>query len=170
MAKLSGGVAIVYIGAATEMEMTEMKDRVDDALNATKSAMEEGIVPGGGVVFLRCIPALDELKADSEDENIGIITVKKALEEPLKQIILNAGLDPIEILQKVKEGKDDFGFNAKSEKYEKMFVTGIIDPTKVGRMAIENAASVAMMMLTTECVIASKREKVKSDIAMIPTI
>jgi chaperonin GroEL len=170
LAKLTGGVAIVYVGAATEMEMTEMKDRVDDALNATKSAMEEGIVPGGGIVFLRAISVLESLKTDSEDENAGIAIVKKALEEPLKQIVLNAGLDPTEIIQRVKEGKDDFGFNAKNEKYENLFATGIIDPAKVGRLALENAASVAMMMLTTECVIATKREKEKSPMAMIPAM
>lgn len=170
LAKLTGGVAVVYVGAATEMEMTEMKDRVDDALNATRSAIEEGIVPGGGIVFLRAIPVLESLKAESEDENTGIAIIKKALEEPLKQIVLNAGLDPTEIIQRVKEGIGDYGFNAKNEKYENLFATGIIDPTKVGRLALENAASVAMMMLTTECVIATKREKEKSPMAMMPAM
>lgn len=168
LAKLTGGVAVVYVGAATELEMTEMKDRVDDALNATRSAIEEGIVPGGGVVFLRAIPALESLKEESEDENVGIAIIKKALDEPLKQIVLNAGLEPTEILQRVKEGIGDYGFNAKNEKYENLYATGIIDPVKVERLALENAASVAMMMLTTECVIAAKREKEKSPVAMMP--
>jgi chaperonin GroEL len=170
LAKLAGGVAIVYVGAATEMEMSEKKDRVDDALNATRSAMEEGIVPGGGVVFLRAIPMLEKLKSENEEENTGIFIVKKSLEEPLKQIVLNAGLEPNEIIQLVKAGKDDFGFNAKTEKYENLLATGIIDPTKVGRLALENAASVAMMMLTTECVIATRREKEKSVMPMMPEI
>ena len=170
LAKIMGGVAIVYVGAATEVEMTEKKDRADDALNATKAAIEEGIVPGGGVVFLRAIPALDKLVAETDGEHIGILIVKKSLEEPLRQIVLNAGLDPNEIIQQVKAGKNDFGFNAKNEKYENLLATGIIDPLKVGRLALENAASVAMMTLTTECVIATKREKEKSPMAMMPSM
>lgn len=170
LAKLSGGVAIVYVGAATEIELVEKKDRVDDALNATKAAMEEGIVPGGGVVFLRAIPSLDNLQPENEEEQIGITIVKKSLEEPLKQIVVNAGLDPNEIVQRVKAGKKDFGFNAKTEKFENLNATGIIDPVKVGRLAIENAASVAMMLLTTECVIAKTREKEKTMMPMEPAM
>jgi chaperonin GroEL len=147
------------VGAATEVEMTEKKDRADDALNATRAAMEEGIVPGGGIVFLRAIPAIEKLVAENDGEHIGILIVKKALEEPLKQIVLNAGLDANEILQQVKSGQNDYGFNAKTEKFENLLASGIIDPLKVGRLALENAASVAMMTLTTECVIARKREK-----------
>jgi len=164
LAKLSGGVAIVYVGASTEMEMIEKKDRVEDALNATKAAIEEGIIAGGGVTFLRAIDSLDAMKPDNEEEKIGIYIVKKSLEEPVKQLAVNAGLDPNEILQRVRDGKDDYGFNFKSEKFENMMAAGIIDPTKVGRLALENAASVAMMMLTTECVIARKREKEKESI------
>ena len=170
LAKLTGGVAIVYVGAATEVEMTEKKDRVDDALNATRAAMEEGFVPGGGVVFLRAIPALDTLQPENDEERIGITIVKKSLEEPLKHILINAGLEPNEIVQQVKSGKGDYGFNAKNEKFENLLTTGIIDPTKVGRLALENAASVAMMMLTTECVIAKKREKEKEPMAMMPAM
>jgi chaperonin GroEL len=170
LAKLTGGVAIVYVGAATEVELVEKKDRVDDALNATRAAMEEGTVPGGGVVFIRAIAALDELKPEGEEEHIGITIVKKALEEPLRQIVINAGLDPNEIVQRVKTGKDDFGFNAKVEQFQNLNASGIIDPTKVGRLALENAASVAMMMLTTECVIAKLREKEKEPVAMVPSM
>jgi chaperonin GroEL len=158
LAKLTGGVAIVYVGAATEMELTEKKDRVDDALNATRAAVEEGIIPGGGVTYLRALTALEKLPFENNEEQIGISIVKKALEEPLRKIVENAGLDANEILHIVKSGKGDYGFNAKNEKYENLLATGIIDPTKVGRLALENAASVAMMMLTTECVIAKKRE------------
>jgi chaperonin GroEL len=170
LAKLTGGVAIVYVGAATEMELAEKKDRVDDALNATRAAMEEGIIPGGGVVFLRAIPALEKLVSENEEEAIGIAIVKKSLEEPLKQIVLNAGLDPNEIIQQVKAGVNDWGYNAKKEKFENLLAAGIIDPTKVARLALENAASVAMMMLTTECVIARKREKEKTSLAMMPAM
>jgi chaperonin GroEL len=159
LAKLAGGVAVVYVGAASEVEMEEKKDRVENALNATRAAIEEGIIPGGGVAYLRSIPALENLQAENEEEKTGIDIVKKALEEPLRQIVLNAGLEPNEILQKVKAGKDDYGFNAKTEKFEHLLRTGIIDPTKVGRLALENAASVVAMMLTTECVIAKKKEK-----------
>jgi chaperonin GroEL len=158
LAKLTGGVAIVYVGAATEVELMEKKDRVDDALNATRAAVEEGIIPGGGVTYLRALTALEKLPFENNEEQIGISIVKKALEEPLRKIVENEGLDANEILHIVKSGKGDYGFNAKNEKYENLLSTGIIDPTKVGRLALENAASVAMMMLTTECVIAKKRE------------
>ena len=158
LAKLSGGVAVLNIGAATEMEMKEKKDRVDDALHATRAAVEEGIVPGGGTAFIRAVEALDKLKNDSEDEMTGINIVKRALEEPLRQIVANAGIEGSIVVQKIKEGKGDFGFNARTEKYEKLFSAGIIDPTKVTRVALENAASIAGMLLTTECVIADKPE------------
>jgi chaperonin GroEL len=164
LAKLTGGVAIVYVGAATEVEMVEKKDRVEDALNATRAAMEEGIIPGGGVSLLRSMQLLESLSAETEEEKIGIYIVRKSLEEPLRQLAINAGLDPNEILQRVKEGKDDYGFNFKTERFEKLFGSGIIDPTKVVRLCLENAASVAMMMLTTECVIAKKREREKDQI------
>jgi chaperonin GroEL len=170
LAKLTGGVAIVYVGAATEVELVEKKDRVDDALNATRAAIQEGIIPGGGVAYLRALPALEKLPYENNEEQIGISIVKKALEEPLRQIVINAGLDPNEILHRVKADKGDYGFNAKNEKYENLLTTGIIDPTKVCRLALENAASVAMMMLTTECVIAKKREKEKEGVAMMPAI
>lgn len=158
LAKLSGGVAVLNVGAATEMEMKEKKDRVDDALHATRAAVEEGIVPGGGIAFIRAVEALDKLKNDNEDETTGINIVKRALEEPLRQIVANAGIEGSIVVQKVKEGKGDFGFNARTEKYEKLFSAGIIDPTKVTRVALENAASIAGMLLTTECVIADKPE------------
>jgi len=158
LAKLSGGVAVLNIGAATEMEMKEKKDRVDDALHATRAAVEEGIVPGGGTAFIRSVEALDKLKNDNEDEATGINIVKRALEEPLRQIVENAGIEGSIVVQKVKEGKGDFGFNARTENYEKLFSAGIIDPTKVTRVALENAASIAGMLLTTECVIADKPE------------
>lgn len=164
LAKLTGGVAIVYVGAATEVEMIEKKDRVEDALNATRAAMEEGIIPGGGVSLLRSMQLLESLSAENEEEKIGVYIVKKSLEEPLRQLAINAGLDPNEILQRVKEGQDDYGFNFKTETFEKLFGSGIIDPTKVVRLSLENAASVAMMMLTTECVIAKKREKEKEQV------
>jgi len=138
--------------------MKEKKDRVDDALHATRAAVEEGIVPGGGTAFIRAVEALDKLKNDSEDEMTGINIVKRALEEPLRQIVANAGIEGSIVVQKVKEGKGDFGFNARTEKYEKLFSAGIIDPTKVTRVALENAASIAGMLLTTECVIADKPE------------
>ncbi len=158
LAKLSGGVAVLNIGAATEMEMKEKKDRVDDALHATRAAVEEGIVPGGGTAFIRAVEALDKLTNDNEDESTGINIVKRALEEPLRQIVANAGIEGSIVVQKIKEGKGDFGFNARTEKYEKLFSAGIIDPTKVTRVALENAASIAGMLLTTECVIADKPE------------
>lgn len=159
LAKLAGGVAVLYVGAATEVEMKEKKDRVDDALAATRAAVEEGIVPGGGVAYIRAASALEKLKGETEDETTGISIVKRALEEPLRQICFNAGLDGSIIVQKVKEGKDDFGFNARTEKFENLFDAGVIDPTKVARVALENAASVAGMLLTTECVLAEKKEE-----------
>jgi chaperonin GroEL len=159
LAKLSGGVAVLNIGAATEMEMKEKKDRVDDALHATRAAVEEGIVPGGGVAFIRAVEALEKLKGGNEDETTGIAIVKRALEEPLRQIVANAGLEGSIVVQKVKEGKGDFGFNAKDEEYENLYKAGVIDPTKVTRIALENAASIAGMLLTTECVVADKPKK-----------
>ncbi len=158
LAKLSGGVAVLNVGAATEVEMKEKKDRVDDALHATRAAVEEGIVPGGGTAFIRSVEALDKLKSDNEDEATGINIVKRALEEPLRQIVANAGIEGSIVVQKIKDGKGDFGFNARTENYEKLFSAGIIDPTKVTRVALENAASIAGMLLTTECVIADKPE------------
>lgn len=159
LAKLAGGVAVLYVGAATEVEMKEKKDRVDDALAATRAAVEEGIVPGGGVAYIRAISRLESLSGANEDENTGIAIVKRAIEEPLRQIIANAGGEGAVIVQKVKEGKDDFGFNARTETYENLFSTGVIDPTKVTRIAIENAASIASMLLTTECVISEIPEE-----------
>ncbi|WP_295117339.1 chaperonin GroEL [uncultured Chitinophaga sp.] len=158
LAKLSGGVAVLYVGAATEVEMKEKKDRVDDALHATRAAVEEGIVPGGGVAYIRAIEGLEKLKGSNEDEATGIQIVKRAVEEPLRQITANCGLEGSIIVQKVKEGKGDFGFNARTETFEKLLTAGVIDPTKVTRIALENAASIAGMLLTTECVIADKPE------------
>ncbi|MEY3238229.1 MAG: chaperonin GroEL [Bacteroidota bacterium] len=159
LAKLAGGVAVLYVGAPTEVEMKEKKDRVDDALAATRAAVEEGIVPGGGVALIRAIESLDKLKGDNEDEMTGIQIVKRACEEPLRQIIANAGGEGAVIVQKVKEGKEDFGYNARTEVFEKLYKAGVIDPTKVTRIAIENAASIASMLLTTECVIADQPEE-----------
>jgi chaperonin GroEL len=159
LAKLSGGVAVLYVGAATEVEMKEKKDRVDDALHATRAAVEEGIVPGGGISFIRAIEALEKLKGLNEDENTGIAIVKRAIEEPLRQIVVNSGIEGSIVVQKVKEGKGDFGFNARTEVYEFLYKAGVIDPTKVSRIALENAASIAGMLLTTECVIADKPKK-----------
>ena len=156
LAKLSGGVAVLYVGAATEVEMKEKKDRVDDALHATRAAVEEGIVPGGGIAFIRAIASLEKLKGANDDENTGISIIRRALEEPLRTIVANCGLEGSIIVQKVKEGKDDFGFNARTEKYENLFKAGVIDPTKVSRIALEKAASIAATLLTTECVIADK--------------
>lgn len=158
LAKLSGGVAVLYVGAATEVEMKEKKDRVDDALHATRAAVEEGIVPGGGVAYIRAIESLDKLKVDNEDEQTGVAIVKRAIEEPLRQITANAGIEGSIVVQKVKEGKGDFGFNARTEVYENLLAAGVIDPAKVTRIALENAASIAGMLLTTECVIADKPE------------
>jgi len=159
LAKLSGGVAVLNIGAATEVEMKEKKDRVDDALHATRAAVEEGIVPGGGIAFIRAVEALDKMKGLNEDETTGVAIVKRALEEPLRQIVENAGIEGSIVVQKVKEGKGDFGFNARTEEYENLFKAGVIDPTKVTRIALENAASIAGMLLTTECVVADKPKK-----------
>jgi chaperonin GroEL len=158
LAKLSGGVAVLYVGAATEVEMKEKKDRVDDALSATRAAVEEGIVPGGGVALIRAIEALDKVKGENEDEITGIGIVRRAVEEPLRQIVANAGTEGAVVVQKVAEGKKDFGYNARTEVYENMFDAGVIDPTKVTRIAIENAASIASMLLTTEVVIADQAE------------
>lgn len=158
LAKLAGGVAVLYVGAATEMEMKEKKDRVDDALHATRAAVEEGIVAGGGIAFIRAIESISKMKGSNGDEATGIAIVRRALEEPLRQIVANADIEGSIVIQKVKEGKDDFGFNARTEVYEKMLAAGVIDPTKVSRVALENAASIAGMLLTTECVIADKPE------------
>jgi chaperonin GroEL len=159
LAKLSGGVAVLYIGAATEVEMKEKKDRVDDALHATRAAVEEGIVPGGGVSFIRATEALEKFKGANEDETTGIAIVKRAIEEPLRQIVINSGIEGSIVVQKIKEGKGDFGFNARTEVYENLLKAGVIDPTKVTRIALENAASIAGMLLTTECVVADKPKK-----------
>ena len=158
LAKLAGGVAVLYVGAASEIEMKEKKDRVEDALSATRAAVEEGIIPGGGVAYIRAVDALDSLTGENEDENTGITIVKRALEEPLRQIVENAGLEGSVVVQKIKEGKGDFGYNARTDKYENLFAAGVIDPAKVSRIALENAASIAGMFLTTECVIAEKPE------------
>jgi chaperonin GroEL len=159
LAKLAGGVAVLYVGAPSEVEMKEKKDRVDDALSATRAAIEEGTVPGGGVAYIRAIPALDVLKGENEDETTGIEIVKRAIEEPLRQIANNAGKEGAVVVNKVKEGKGDFGYNARTDVYENLCTTGVIDPAKVARVALENAASVAGMFLTTECVIAEKKEE-----------
>lgn len=159
LAKLAGGVAVLYIGAASEVEMKEKKDRVDDALSATRAAIAEGIVPGGGVAYIRCIPALDGLKGANEDETTGIEIVKRAIEEPLRQITANAGVEGAVVVQKVKDGEGDFGYNTRTDTYENFFAAGVIDPAKVTRVALENAASIAGMFLTTECVIADKKEE-----------
>ena len=158
LAKLAGGVAVLYIGAPSEVEMKEKKDRVDDALSATRAAIAEGIVPGGGVAYIRCLSALDELQGANNDETTGIAIIRRAIEEPLRQIVANAGLEGAVIVQKVKEGSGDFGYNARTDSYENFFATGVIDPAKVTRVALENAASIAGMFLTTECVIADKKE------------
>ena len=159
LAKLSGGVAVLYVGAASEVEMKEKKDRVDDALAATRAAVEEGIIPGGGVGYIRAIAALDKLKGDNEDETTGIHIVKRAIEEPLRQIVANAGGEGSVVIAKVKEGKGAYGYNARLDQYEDLHKAGIIDPTKVARVALENAASIAAMLLTTECVLVEKKEE-----------
>jgi len=159
LAKLSGGVAVLYVGAATEVEMKEKKDRVDDALHATRAAIEEGIVPGGGVAYIRAIDALDKLSGANADENTGIAIVRRAIEEPLRQIVRNCGLEGSIVVQAVRQGKKDYGFNARTEQYELLLTAGVIDPTKVTRIALENAASIASMLLTTECVISDKPKK-----------
>ena len=159
LAKLAGGVAVLYIGAASEVEMKEKKDRVDDALHATRAAIEEGIIPGGGVGYIRAIPKLESLKGDNEDQNTGIEIVKRAIEEPLRQIVFNAGKEGAVIVQKVREGKDDFGYNAQTDKFEHLYKAGVIDPAKVARIALENAASIAGMFLTTEAVVVDEKEE-----------
>ena len=159
LAKLSGGVAILYVGAATEVEMKEKKDRVDDALHATRAAVQEGIVAGGGIAFIRAINSLDKLDLDNEDQNTGVIIVKTALESPIRTIVENSGGEGSVVIQKVKENKNDFGYNAATDTYESMFAAGIIDPTKVTRLALENAASIASLLITTECVIVDEPEK-----------
>ncbi len=159
LAKLAGGVAVLYIGAATEIEMKEKKDRVDDALHATRAAVEEGIVPGGGVAYVRASDVLAKMTGANEDETTGIAIVRRAVEEPLRTIVENAGFEGSVVVNKIKEGKGDYGFNAHTEKYENLFKAGVIDPTKVSRVALENAASIAGMMLTTECVIADRPKK-----------
>ena len=159
LAKLAGGVAVLHVGAASEVEMKEKKDRVDDALCATRAAMAEGIVPGGGVAYIRSIASLDGLKGENDDEQLGIEIVKRAIEEPLRQIVANAGKEGAVVVQKVKEGAKDFGYNARTDQYENFLAAGVIDPAKVTRVALENAASIAGMFLTTECVISDKKEE-----------
>jgi chaperonin GroEL len=159
LAKLAGGVAVLYVGAASEVEMKAKKDRVDDALAATRAAVEEGIVPGGGVAYLRAVATIAELKGDNEDQNTGIQIVRRAVEEPLRQIVANAGGEGSIVVNKVKEGTGAFGYNAREDRYEDLMKAGIIDPTKVARVALENAASVASMFLTTECVLVEKKEE-----------
>ena len=159
LAKLSGGVAILYVGAATEVEMKEKKDRVDDALAATRAAVEEGIVPGGGVAYIRAVAALENMKGENEDQTTGIQIVKRAIEEPLRQIVANAGGEGSVVVNKVKECEGTMGYNAREDRYEDMLAAGIIDPTKVSRVALENAASIASMFLTTECVLADKKSE-----------
>ncbi len=168
LAKLAGGVAVLYIGAATEVEMKEKKDRVDDALHATRAAVEEGIVAGGGVAFIRAIEVLEGVKGENEDETTGIAIIKRAIEEPLRQICANAGIEGSIVIQKVKEGKADFGYNARTDKYENLIAAGVIDPTKVTRVALQNAASIAAMLLTTECVLADDPEDEKAGAGMPP--
>ncbi len=158
LAKLAGGVAVIQVGAASEVEMKEMKDRFDDALHATRAAIEEGIIPGGGVAFIRALDALEDLTGENEDETTGVAIIKRALEEPLRQIVANCGLEGSVVAQKVKEGTGDYGFNARTEVYENLYEAGVIDPTKVARVALENAASIAGMLLTTECVISDIKE------------
>jgi len=170
LAKLSGGVAIVYVGASSEVELNIKKDIVDDALNATRAAMEEGIVPGGGVAYLRCLEELDKATYSNDDEKVGKEILRRALEEPLKQILVNAGIESAEIVQKVKKGANDFGFNAKAEQFENLLESGIIDPVKVSRLALEYAASVAGMFITTECVIVKKPEKKEATIIASPDV
>ncbi|MBO7572951.1 MAG: chaperonin GroEL [Bacteroidales bacterium] len=159
LAKLSGGVAVIYVGGTTEVEMKEKKDRYEDALSATRAAVAEGIIPGGGVAYIRAIQRISDLKGDNDEENLGIAIVLRALEEPLRRIVENAGKEGSVVVQKVKEGKDDFGYNARIDKYENLYEAGVIDPTKVARIALENAASIAGMLLTTECVIADIPEE-----------
>ena len=159
LAKLSGGVAVLYVGAASEVEMKEKKDRVDDALCATRAALEEGLVPGGGVTYIRAAEKLEGMKGDNDDETTGIEIIKRAIEEPLRQIVANAGKEGAVVVQKVREGKNDFGYNARTDKFENLHAAGVVDPAKVTRVALENAASIAGMFLTTECVIVEKKEE-----------
>ncbi|MCG8699446.1 MAG: chaperonin GroEL, partial [Bacteroidales bacterium] len=159
LAKLAGGVAVLYVGAASEVEMKEKKDRVEDALSATRAAVEEGIIPGGGVAYIRALADLDSVEVENADQKTGVAIVRRALEEPLRQIVQNAGLDGSVVVQKIKEGKADFGYNARADKYENLLAAGIIDPTKVARVALENAASIAGMFITTECVVAELPEE-----------
>jgi chaperonin GroEL len=158
LAKLAGGVAVLYVGAASEVEMKERKDRMNDALNATRAAVEEGIIPGGGVAYLRTMDALEGFEGENDDETTGIAIVRRSLEEPLRIIAENAGVEGSVAVQKVKEGKGDFGFNARTDTYENLMKAGVIDPTKVARIALENAASIAGMLLTTECVLVDEPE------------
>jgi len=167
LAKLAGGVAVIYVGAASEVEMKEKKDRFDDALHATRAAVAEGIVPGGGVAYIRALGAIEKLKGENSDENTGIAIIRRALEEPLRTIVENAGVEGSIVVQKVKDGKADFGFNARTEVYENLYTTGVIDPTKVTRIALENASSIAGMLLTTECVLSEIKED-KPDMPMNP--
>ena len=159
LAKLAGGVAVLHVGAPSEVEMKEKKDRVDDALSATRAAIAAGIVPGGGVAYIRCVEKLEAVKGDNDDETTGILIVKRAIEEPLRQIVANAGVEGAVVVQKVKDGTGDFGYNARTDRYENLMAAGVIDPAKVTRVALENAASIAGMFLTTECVIAEKKEE-----------
>jgi chaperonin GroEL len=159
LAKLAGGVAVLYVGAASEVEMKEKKARVEDALSATRAAVEEGIIPGGGVAYIRAIKGIEKLKGENDDQTTGIAIVKRALEEPLRQIVENAGIEGSVVVQRIKEGKEDFGYNAQENRFESLYQAGVIDPTKVARVALENAASIAGMFLATECVVAEKPEK-----------
>jgi len=168
LAKLSGGVAVLYVGAASEVEMKEKKDRVDDALSATRAAIEEGIIPGGGVAYLRAVENLKDMKGENEDQTIGIAIVRRALEEPIRIIAENAGVEGSIVVQKVREAKGDFGYNARTDKFENLYEAGVIDPTKVARIALENAASVAGMLLTTECVVTEKEEENPAPAAAAP--
>jgi len=168
LAKLSGGVAVLYVGAATEVEMKEKKDRVDDALHATRAAIEEGIVPGGGTAYIRAVEALDKLTGANPDETTGIAIIRRAIEEPLRQIVRNCGMEGSIVVQQVRAGKDDQGFNARTEQYEPLLAAGVIDPTKVTRIALENAASIAGMLLTTECVVADKPKKESAAVPPAP--
>jgi chaperonin GroEL len=168
LAKLAGGVAVLYVGAPSEVEMKEKKDRVDDALSATRAAVEEGIVPGGGVALIRAIDSLNGVKGENEDETTGIEIVKRAIEEPLRQIVANAGKEGAVIVQKVREGKGDYGYNARTDKFENFYEAGVIDPAKVTRVALENAASIAGMLLTTECVISEKKEAAPATAPVAP--
>ena len=168
LAKLAGGVAVLYVGAPSEIEMKEKKDRVNDALSATRAAIEEGTVPGGGVAYIRAIVDLEKMKGDNEDETTGIEIIKRAIEEPLRQIVANSGKEGAVVVQKVREGKADFGYNARTDVYESLYKAGVIDPAKVTRVALENAASIAGMFLTTECVIAEKKEEAPAAPAMGP--